>query len=69
MGEKQEAVQCVGCGRGMGGTERSHKHTGKRGTYIAATGENPTHESAGKIGRIYILKMSMPITNVDFSSL
>lgn len=42
-------MQCVGCGRGReGGAERSHKPTGKRGTYIAATGENPTHESAGK---------------------
>lgn len=32
------------------GAERSHKLTGKQGSYftVMATGENPTHESAGK---------------------
>lgn len=31
-----------------GGAERSHRHTGKRGSYFAVTGEKPTHESEGK---------------------
>lgn len=47
-GERQEAER--GAGIGGGGAERSHNHTGKRGSYYAvmATGENPTHESVGK---------------------
>ena len=43
--KKKEKEVCV-CGGG--GAERSHRHTGKRGSYSAATGENPTHESVGK---------------------
>lgn len=46
-GRKQSAALV---GMGGGGAERSHNHTGKRGSYfvVMATGENPTHESAGK---------------------
>ena len=43
--EEGEGGVCVWRG---GGAERSHRHTGKRGSYSAATGENPTHESVGK---------------------